>query len=120
MSGWTIRKVPVEQLLHLEHQLGIVGILTSYAPTAALGAFEDGRLIGAATTCGNWIPGVVVDPAYRRRGVGRALFMEAFRLLLERGAAEVRVQPCSANGWALVNSLPQEVQERLYVKEDIW
>lgn len=114
-----IKEIPLETALRWERELGVVGILASYPPRKALGAFIDDRLVGAVTTCGEWIVGVVVDLAFQRRGIGKALFLEAFCLLRERVAA-VRVQPCSAGGWALVNSLPPEVHQHLYVKEDVW
>lgn len=45
-----------------------------------LAAYEDGRLIGIVRCVGDgetivWIQDVLVHPAYRRRGVGRALIL---------------------------------------------
>ena len=39
-----------------------------------------------------WIPDLVVDPAARRRGAGRALLAEAERLARERGAWQLTLE----------------------------
>lgn len=58
-------------------------------PDFFLGAFEDGRLVGAVViTCDlrkGWINRLAVDPQYRRGGIAKALIVESEKVLAERG-----------------------------------
>jgi len=58
-------------------------------PDFFMGAFENGRLIGAIITSSDgrkgWINRLAVDPEYRRRGVARALIAEAEKALRQKG-----------------------------------
>lgn len=58
-------------------------------PDFFLGAFEDSHLIGTVIiSCEGrkgWINRLAVDPEHRRKGIARALIVEAERVLRERG-----------------------------------
>jgi len=58
-------------------------------PDFFIGAFENGKLIGAviasSDTRKGWIKRLAVDPGYRRRGVAKTLIVEAEKALRQRG-----------------------------------
>ncbi|MBS7607732.1 MAG: GNAT family N-acetyltransferase [Candidatus Bathyarchaeia archaeon] len=58
-------------------------------PDFFIGAFENGKLIGAVIASSDsrkgWINRLAVDPDYRRRGVARTLIAEAEKVLRQRG-----------------------------------
>ena len=58
-------------------------------PEFFLGAFEDNKLIGtviiSSDTRKGWINRLAVHPAYRNRGVAKALIAESERILMENG-----------------------------------
>jgi ribosomal protein S18 acetylase RimI-like enzyme len=58
-------------------------------PDFFIGAFENGKLIGAviasSDTRKGWINRLAVDPGYRRRGVAKTLIAEAEKALRQRG-----------------------------------
>jgi ribosomal protein S18 acetylase RimI-like enzyme len=69
-----------------------------------------------------WIEDVVVDSAWRRRGVGEALTREALRLARERGAATVDLtsRPSRAEAHALYGKLGfAERETRVYRHRDV-
>jgi len=68
-------------------------------------AEHEGGIVGYSVTCVEWENGVpvghvhsiAVDPAFRRRGVGRALMEETFRRLRSLGVSEVRLEVSVSN-----------------------
>lgn len=89
------------------------------------GAEEDGRIIGfckivtdekksGALTPRKFavLEEIAVDEKYRRRGVGRALYLEACRAAKERGASAIELKGWSFNGnaKAFYSSLGMSVQ----------
>jgi ribosomal protein S18 acetylase RimI-like enzyme len=58
-------------------------------PDFFLGAFENGKLIGAVIVSSDlrkgWINRLAVDPDYRQRGVAKALIAEAEKVLRRHG-----------------------------------
>jgi mycothiol synthase len=72
---------------------------TSFEPESwFIAETAEGSLAGAAL---NWKEGfvkdLVVDPAYRRRGIGEALMLHTFRHFKARGAARVSLKTDSRN-----------------------
>jgi GNAT superfamily N-acetyltransferase len=57
----------------------------------SIGAFDGDRLVGVLAMAGRWIKILAVDPAHRRRGVGKQLFDEA--LFSAGGALRVGDHP---------------------------
>lgn len=58
-------------------------------PDFFMGAFENGKLIGAVIVSSDarkgWINRLAVDPEYRRRGVAKTLIAEAEKVLRQKG-----------------------------------
>jgi ribosomal protein S18 acetylase RimI-like enzyme len=58
-------------------------------PDFFIGAFENGKLIGAVIASSDgrkgWINRLAVDPEYRRRGIAKALITEAEKALRQKG-----------------------------------
>lgn len=58
-------------------------------PEFFIGAFENGKLVGAVIASSDsrkgWINRLAVDPDYRRRGVARTLIAEAEKVLRQKG-----------------------------------
>jgi|UniRef100_A0A7C3SKG8 ribosomal-protein-alanine acetyltransferase len=63
-------------------------------------AEAEGKIVGYSVTCIEWegdtlmghVHSIAVDPALRRRGVGRALMEETFRRLRSLGVSEVKLE----------------------------
>src|SRR5215216_5423634 len=81
-AGWNQTVADWQRCLHLEPEGCFVAVL-------------DDAPAGTATTClfgpVGWVAMVLVDPAFRRRGVGLALMEHALGYLDGRGARTVRL-----------------------------
>jgi ribosomal-protein-alanine N-acetyltransferase len=90
-------------------------------------AEHEGRIVGYSVTCVEWEGGelvghvhsIAVDPAFRRRGVGRALMEETFRRLRSLGVGEVRLETSASNAaglrfWLSLGFKPVGVRKRYY------
>ena len=88
-------------------------------PKGCFGAFLDGRLIGTVTTVAYgtelaWIGMMLVDPDYRRRGLGTRLMQAVLEHLQRIGAASIKLDATPA-GRPLYESMgfrPEGLVER--------
>jgi len=82
-EGWQASREQFEIYLELD-------------PDGCFLVLEDGRPVGMVTTTGfgssGWIGNLIVEPAFRSRGIGRALMEHGIEHLRGRGAAAVRLE----------------------------
>src|SRR5688572_11538652 len=87
-AGWNQTPADVRRLLTL-------------GPGGCFAAWDAGRVVGTATTTPYgaelaWVGMVLVDPAYRRRGVATALMGAALDHLRRRGVTTVKLDATPA------------------------
>jgi len=82
----------IQRKLHVHPEWFLVGILDGQIVASVMAGYEGHR---------GWLNYVAVAPAFQRRGLGRAIIVEAERLLGEAGCPKVNLQVRSANSSAI-------------------
>ena len=85
---WNDPYKDIRRKLAVEPELFLVGELDGNIVASAMLGYDGHR---------GWVYYLGVDPARRRRGLGRALMAEAERLLRERGCPKINLQVRTSN-----------------------
>jgi predicted N-acetyltransferase YhbS len=80
-----------EVIARLEESFSPVAVSYLLEQRFAFVAVLDGVVIGTASLDGRVVRTVFIDPAWQRRGIGRALITEVERLAVEKGVALLSV-----------------------------
>jgi ribosomal protein S18 acetylase RimI-like enzyme len=83
LRPWNDPREDIARKLRVQPQLFLVLELDGAVAGTVMAGYEGHR---------GWINYLAVDPAVRRRGLGRALMMEAERLLRDRGCPKINLQ----------------------------
>ena len=85
---WNDSRADIARKLTEQPELFLVGTLGEQPVATAMVGFDGHR---------GWVYYFAVDPAQRRRALGRALMREAERLLAQRGCPKLNLQVRAAN-----------------------
>ena len=85
---WNDPRKDIARKLRVQPELFLVAELDGVLAATVMAGYDGHR---------GWINYLAVDPAARRRGLGRALMGEAERLLRERGCPKINLQVRSEN-----------------------
>jgi ribosomal protein S18 acetylase RimI-like enzyme len=92
VRAWNDPRKDIARKLRVQPELFLVAELDGVLAGTVMAGYEGHR---------GWINYLAVDPAARRRGLGRALMAEAERLLRERGCPKINLQVRADNREAL-------------------
>ena len=85
---WNDPRADIERKLTEQPELFLVGEVDQAVVATAMVGFDGHR---------GWVHYLAVDPARQRQGLGRAMMVEAERLLVERGCPKLNLQVRSDN-----------------------
>jgi ribosomal protein S18 acetylase RimI-like enzyme len=102
---WNDPRKDIRRKLRVRPDLFLVGVLDSEIVATAMAGYEGHR---------GWISYLGVAPEQRRKGLGRAIMVEAERLLRETGCPKINLQVRSTNSEVI------EFYQRIgFVLEDV-
>ncbi len=85
---WNDPRKDIARKLKVDPELFLVGFAGDRIVAAAMAGYEGHR---------GWVNYLAVDPAQRRRGLGRQMMEEVERLLRQRGCPKINIQIRSEN-----------------------
>ena len=88
LRPWNDPHKDIERKRRVRDDLFLVGEIAGEIVASAMAGYDGHR---------GWIYYLAVDPAHRRRGLGRAIMAEAERLLVEAGCPKINLQVRALN-----------------------
>jgi ribosomal protein S18 acetylase RimI-like enzyme len=83
LRPWNDPRKDIARKLRVQRELFLVGILDGVVVATVMAGYDGHR---------GWINYLAVDPGHRRMGLGKALMVEAERLLRELGCPKINLQ----------------------------
>jgi ribosomal protein S18 acetylase RimI-like enzyme len=96
-------KKDIERILKVNPELFLVGVEGNKVVATAMGGYDGHR---------GWVNYIGVDPAYRKKGLGRKMMEAIEKMLLERGCPKLNLQVLVDNTKAM------KFYERIGYKKD--